>query len=221
MMPPMPHPLWPLDDLRLRTADLELRLPSEAELPAFAGVARAGIHPPDEMPFGIPWTDRPSPAFERSFYQFHMGARARWSPADWTLMLGVWVAGEPAGFQDLGARDFAILRTVETGSWLGRRFQGRGTGKLMRQAVLGLAFDNLGAEVAVSGALLDNVASTRVSLGIGYEPNGLDRLAPQGVARDHQRFRMTLAGWRARARPAVEVEGLEACLELFGLASPG
>jgi hypothetical protein len=33
-----------------------------------------------------------------------------------------------------------------------------------------------------------------------------------------QRYRLTREGWRSRPRPKVEVEGLEACLELFGVA---
>lgn len=221
-MPPMPHPLWPLYDLRLRTSDpragnLELRVPLEAELPAFSAVASRGIHPADEMPFRIPWTTMPSPERERSSYQFWMSTRAGWTATDWTLTLGVWVDGEPAGFQDLRGHEFVVYRTVGTGSWLGQGFQGRGVGKLMRQAVLALAFNHLGAEVAETEAFIDNPASNRVSLGVGYQPNGFGRLAPGGVARDTQRFRLTLADWRARPRPQVTVEGLEASLELFGL----
>jgi hypothetical protein len=125
--------------------------------------------------------------------------------------LGVWVAAEPAGFQDL------FGRTVRSGSWLGQRFQGKGVGKLMRQAVLVLAFDHLGAEVAESEAFIDNPASNKVSLAVGYQPNGFGRLAPDGVPRDTQRFRMTIADWRARPRPEVTVEGLTECLPLFGL----
>ncbi|HJW21363.1 MAG TPA: GNAT family protein [Candidatus Limnocylindrales bacterium] len=215
------HDIWPLYNLRLRTGELTLRVPTEAELPAFVAVADAGIHPPEEMPFGIAWTDLPSPERERSSYQWWMRARADWSVDDWFLTLGVWVDGRPAGFQDLRAKDFRILRTVGTGSWLGRSFQGRGVGKLMRQAVLGLAFDHLGAEVAVSGAFIDNPASNRVSLGIGYEPDGTTRAAPRGVPREQQRFRMTLAGWRARPRPEVVVEGLASCLEMFGVPAGG
>jgi RimJ/RimL family protein N-acetyltransferase len=208
--------IWPLFGLRLRTGGLELRLPTEAELPAFVTVADAGIHPPDQMPFGIAWTDLPSPARDRSSYQWWMRARASWSVDDWFLTLGVWVDGEPAGFQDLRAHNFAVLRTVGTGSWLGRAFQGRGLGKLMRQAVLALAFDHLGAEAAESKAFLDNPASTGVSLAVGYEPNGIARSAPRGVAREQQRFRMTLEQWRARPRAEVVVEGLDACLDMFG-----
>jgi RimJ/RimL family protein N-acetyltransferase len=217
MMPGMPHPLWPLYDLRLRTVDLELRLPAEDELPAFMAVADAGIHPPDEMPFGIAWTDQPSPARERASYQWWMSTRSAWTASDWVLALGAWVAGEPAGFQDLRAHEFATYRTVGTGSWLGRSFQGRGIGKLMRQAILTLAFDHLGAEIAESEAFIDNPASNRVSVAVGYQPNGFGRLAPRGAARETQRFRMTLADWRARPRPEVVVEGLAGARDLFGL----
>jgi len=214
----MTHPVWPLFDLRLRTANLELRLPTEPEIVDLIGVAKAGIHPADEMPFGVAWTDLSSPAFERSAFQFQLLQRATWRPDDWTLNLAVWVDGEPAGFQDLSAREFATMRTVFTGSWLGRRFQGLGTGKLMRQAVLALAFDHLGAEIATSEALVTNPASARVSLGIGYEPNGAGRLAPRGSPVDTHRFRMTLEAWRARPRPEVTVEGLDGCRALFGAA---
>jgi RimJ/RimL family protein N-acetyltransferase len=89
----------------------------------------------------------------------------------------------------------------------------------MRQAVLALAFDHLGAEVAESEAFLDNPASNRVSLALGYEPNGFGRLAPRGVARETQRFRLTADGWRSRPRPPVTVDGLDGCLGLFGLPS--
>jgi len=217
MMPRVTHPLWPLLDLRLATGDLVLRIPGEAELPAFAAVAAAGIHPPGEMPFGIPWTDQPAPQRERDSYRWWMSARANWSVESWTLTLGVWVAGEPAGFQDLIGRDFLKLRTVRTGSWLGSGFQGRGLGKLMRQTVLTLAFDHLGAEVAESEAFIDNPASNKVSLGVGYQPNGYGRLAPHGTPRETQRFRMTLSDWRARPRPNVTVEGLQDSLVLFGM----
>lgn len=224
-MPPMPHPLWPLYDLRIRTSapragDLILRVPLEAELPAFVALASLGVHPPEEMPFSIPWTDMPSPAREHASYQFYMSTRAGWTVDEWLLTLGVWANGEPAGFQDLRAHEFPRYRTVGTGSWLGQGFQGRGIGKLMRQAALALAFDHLGAEVAETEAFLDNPASNKVSLGVGYEPNGIGRLAQRGVARDTQRFRMTVAGWRARTRPPVIVEGLKSSLELFGLPSP-
>ena len=38
------------------------------------------------------------------------------------------------GTQKLGARDFAITREVDTGSWIGLRHQGQGIGTEMRAA---------------------------------------------------------------------------------------
>jgi RimJ/RimL family protein N-acetyltransferase len=146
-----------------------------------------------------------------------MGSRGRWSVDDWTLTLAVWEHGLPVGFQDVRAEHFRVYRTVHTGSWLGLPFQNRGIGKLMRQAALALAFDHLGARFAETSAFVDNQASNRVSLGVGYEPNGFGELAPHGVPRETQKFRMTLEGWRARPRPEVIVEGLDACRVLFGL----
>jgi RimJ/RimL family protein N-acetyltransferase len=211
------HPAWPLFDLRLRTGNLELRLPTQDELVELLELAKAGIHPPEEMPFGFAWTDQPSPEFDRNFFQFHLGQVSSWRPSEWSLPLGVWVEGEIAGIQEVSATNFAVLRTILTGSWLGQAFQGRGTGKLMRQAMLALAFDHLDAEVAESAGFFDNPASMGVSRSIGYRENGIGRLAPRGVARDTQRFRMTRDDWRARPRPEVVVEGLGPCLELFGV----
>ena len=216
-MPGVTHPLWPLFDLRLTTGDLELRIPREEELPAFAEIAERGIHPPDEMPFGIAWTAVPSKQRNLDSFRWWTSAKATFAPEHWTLTFGVWERGVPLGFQDLRGDSFQATRTVSTGSWLGREFQGRGVGKMMRQAVLALAFDHLGAEVAETEAFIDNPASNKVSLAIGYQPNGFGRLSPQGTPRETQRFRMTLDDWRGRPRPEVLVEGLEACLELFGL----
>ncbi|HSS36732.1 MAG TPA: GNAT family protein [Patescibacteria group bacterium] len=215
----MSHPLWPLYDLRLRTDRLELFLPDETQLIDLCRLARSGIHPPDEMPFAIPWSRKPSPRFEREFIQFHWGARAAWSPQDWVLELAVSLDGRIVGAQGLVARDFAVMRAVATGSWLGSAYQRQGIGTEMRAAVLALAFDRLGAEIAETEAFVDNPASAGVSRALGYLPNGTGRLAPDGFRRETERFRMTVAEWRTRPRSTVSVEGLDACLELFGVAS--
>ena len=216
-----PHPTtleaaWPIFGLRIRSENLVLRLPRDEEIPALIDLARGGIHPPDEMPFGIAWSVLPSPEFERGSVQHHWLMRATWTPDDWTLNLMVESDGLPIGAQTLDGKGFPLFRTVGTGSWLSRDWQGRGLGKEMRQAVLAFAFDGLGARVAESEAFLDNVASSGVSRSIGYEDNGRGALAAQGLARETQRFRMTVDGWRARPRPPVEIEGLEACREMFG-----
>jgi RimJ/RimL family protein N-acetyltransferase len=207
---------WPLFGLRLRTERLVLRSPTDAELPGLMALARAGIHPPDEMPFGVAWSILPSPDFERGFLQHYWQIRATWSTDHWFLNFMVEWDGTPIGAQSIDAEAFAIHRTIGTGSWLGQPYQGRGFGREMRAAVLGFAFDGLGARVAESEAFLDNAASNAVSRSLGYEDNGFGSLAPQGVARVTQRFRMTADGWRSRPRPPLGIEGLDACLDMFG-----
>jgi RimJ/RimL family protein N-acetyltransferase len=212
----MTHPVWPLYDLRLRTSRLELRLPGDDEIGELCAVARAGIHPPGEMPFGVAWSTKPSPRFEREFSQWHWKQRADWTPEAWSLELAVFLEGRPIGSQSLLARQFATLHAVGTGSWLGLGQQGRGLGKEMRGAVLALAFDGLGAEVATTEAFLDNPASAGVSRSLGYLPNGTGSIAPEGVSRPTQRFRLTRDAWAARPRPLVAIVGLEGCREMFG-----
>ena len=207
---------WPLFRLRLRTERLVLRLPTDEDLVELLAVAKAGIHPPEEMPFGVAWTRRDGAAFDRGYLQHYWGTRAMFSPEDWTLNLMVEADGRPIGAQSIRATRFAIHRTVDTGSWLGQTFQGRGFGKEMRAAVLGFAFDGLGAAVAETSAFLDNGPSNGVSRALGYEENGFGSLAPEGIARVTQQFRMTAEGWRSRPRPALEIEGLDGIRELFG-----
>jgi RimJ/RimL family protein N-acetyltransferase len=211
---------WPLFGLRLRSEHLVLRMPTDDDLTALLRVAKAGIHPPDEMPFGVAWTSLEGPAFDRGFMQHYWLTRATFSPEAWVLNLLVELDGRPIGAQSIGAEEFPILRTVHTGSWLGLEHQGRGLGKEMRAAVLGFAFDGLGARVAETSAFLDNGPSNGVSRALGYDENGFGSLAPEGVARVSQKFRMTADGWRSRPRPAVAIEGLDGIRDLFGAPPP-
>ena len=70
---------------------------------------------------------------------------AAFSPESWELGLVAFHDGRPIGVQAVLAKAFAADRTVATGSWLGRAFQGQGLGTEMRAAVLTLAFAGLGA----------------------------------------------------------------------------
>jgi hypothetical protein len=69
--------LEPLYGLRVRTPRLELRLPTEAELVELYEVAAAGIHPPEEMPFGVAWTDDLT---KEAFLAYHHSTRETWTP---------------------------------------------------------------------------------------------------------------------------------------------
>ena len=207
---------WPLAGLRLRTPRLELRLPDDEELAGLAELAAAGVHPPEEMPFVVPWTDRPPKEQRLATLQYHWSARAALTPESWTLNLGVFEDDRLVGSQSLAARDFAVLRETNSGSWLGLPHQGRGIGTEMRAAVLELAFVGLGAEQAVSAAMAHNTASLRVSTKLGYADDGIARLAVRGRPAAERRLRLTRERWSAHRRTPVEISGLEPCLELLG-----
>jgi RimJ/RimL family protein N-acetyltransferase len=200
--------LW---SVRLRTPRLELRLPTEEELDAFYGVAAAGIHPPEEMPFAIAWTDS---LIEDAFKSFHRGTWGSWTPESWTCNFVTFLEGRPIGSQTIESRDFAGTKTVGTGSWLGRPHQGHGYGTEQRAAVLEFAFRGLGAETAISGAVFPNVASQRVSEKLGYRVTGISEVAPRGEPIEHYDYRLDRADWRCPID--VEIAGLEDALDLFG-----
>jgi RimJ/RimL family protein N-acetyltransferase len=207
--------LEPLHALRVRTPRLELRLGTRDELVALGHLAEQGIHPPEEMPFAIAWTDAVGkPGFLDGFVAYHESALADWSPADWTLNLLVWAEGELAGTQGLIGERFAERRRVHTGSWLGAAYQRRGLGTEMRAAVLELAFRGLGAEAAASSWLEGNDASRRVSEKLGYRVVGMEERSPRGIPVPTTAVELALAAWHTPVE--VELEGVEPCLPLFG-----
>ena len=64
--------LAPLFGLRLRTPRLELRLGTSDDVRALGRLAQLGIHPPDEMPFAVAWSDGiAEPGFEEEFAAYH------------------------------------------------------------------------------------------------------------------------------------------------------
>jgi len=208
---------WPLAGLRLRTPRLELRLASDSDLCALADLAAAGVHDPAVQPFTFPWTDVAPAERGRSVVTYHWSQRAAWKPDSWSLDLAVVRDGTVVGTQGVSARDFAILREVGTGSWLGREYHGLGIGTEMRAAVLHLAFAGLGAEYAISAAFADNPASQRISRKLGYADNGVERQVSRGRPATVQRFRLDRRAWEATHAIPVTIAGLERCRHMFGL----
>lgn len=202
--------LW---EIRVRTTRLELRLPTEDELVELFGVAEGGIHPPEEMPFLVPWTDD---LRLDAFMEFHQATWAAWRPEKWSLNLITFLDGKAIGSQGIEAEDFAARREVVTGSWLGAAHQNRGLGTEQRAAVLELGFAGLEAEVALSGSHVHNVASQRVSAKLGYRQTGSHTVAPRGEPVEHYDYRLERGEWRCPIK--VEITGLAPALPLFGAA---
>jgi RimJ/RimL family protein N-acetyltransferase len=213
----MGNPYWPLFDLRVRTPRLEIRLPTDEDCLQLIEVIDGGIHDPASTPFLNPFTDTPPPQRRRDSLQWWWSRRATWSADDWCFTGAVSVDGVLVGVQDLMATSFVALRTVKTGSWLGRPFQGQGLGKEMRAAILHLAFAGLGAVEAYSGAFHDNEASLATSRSLGYVENGLELELRRGVPDRILKMKLDRTSWMAQRRDDIDIEGLDGCLEMFGL----
>lgn len=215
--------LWPLYSLKIRTGDLEMRFADEDALAELATLALEDIHDPATMPFSVPWSDVPPAARARSVLQWNWKVRSEWDPSSWHLPLLAAHDRCIVGTQGVSASKFATTRCIETGSWLGRRHQGRGIGTAMRRAVLHLAFAGLGAEVARSGAFSDNLTSLRVSEKLGYLPDGTETVERRGKVATLIRLVLTRARWEELSPgwPGVTIEGLEPALWMFGVGSEG
>jgi RimJ/RimL family protein N-acetyltransferase len=216
------HPYWPLLDLRLSVADLELRPMTEADLLPLADLL------PDDVELDPDATRYPglSEAANRRVisFQHYWNSYGSWRPERWKLAFCVRAGGELVGVQELEAEDFPLLRTVDSASHLVPAVRGRGIGQQMRRAVLALAFGPLRAQAAISSAWHDNYASLAVSRALGYRPNGesLHRRDDGVDTMVHLRLRRTdwLAGAGAPTGTGdVEIDGVEPCLPYFGLAA--
>lgn len=214
--------LWPPFGLLIETPRLRLRLPREDELPALARAAR-DIADPDGPRLQMPWMYGDSPDMERRLLQRYWRALAHWKPATWHLPLAVFLGAEPIGMQDLWAEEFALRRSVGTGLWITRAWQGCGYGTEARAAVLDLAFGHLDAIEALTEHIEGNRASERVSRKLGYVPNGQHAVHRDDTGRvSEYQLRLDRSVWKGRARhDRIIVTGLGPCLPMLGLADYG
>lgn len=208
--------IWPPFALRVQTEDLVLTTLREADVPELVELVLEGIHDPAHMPFLFPWTDAPREELPANYVRYVGRLLASQSAASLSLQLVVRRAGEVVGIQALEGEDVGVVRSLETGSWLGRRFHGQGIGTRMRQAVCALAFDHLGAERVTSFAFIDNPSSLAVSRKVGYQPNGRRWVARRGEAAEQEAFVLRPATF-VRGAP-VEVSGAQALRTFLGVS---
>ena len=137
-------------------------------------------------------------------------------PDDWEIEFTVALDGTAIGVQGLRAKNFRVVKGVETGSWIRLDRQGAGIGTEMRTAVLMFAFDSLGAVRAESAAFVDNPKSRNVSAKLGYRPNGRQwkQRRPDEVAESEQLLctpeSFVRPGWK------LQVSGLDECRSWLG-----
>ena len=214
-MDPRVAEIFPPLGVRVTCGPLELRGIGDTEMLALLDVVQDGIHDPDRMPFFFPWTDAPASEMPLSYLQWWTRGLATWSREAWSLDLCALWEGEVVGVQGVATQDFLTFRYGETGSWLGRRFQGRGIGTAARQALCALLFDHLDFEFITSAAFTDNPASLRVSEKLGYRDNGISWSKPRGTRAVTLRL-LLLPEDFVRGEP-ITVEGIEPLRRFIGL----
>jgi RimJ/RimL family protein N-acetyltransferase len=209
--------LFPPLGLRVVAGPLELRGLTDDLITELCATAEAGIHDPGAMPFYFPWSAAPAGQLSRNTAAYHWGKRATFSPEDFSLDLAVVLDGRVIGAQGVAAKHFPVTRTGETGSWLGREFQGRGLGTTMRRAICALLFDHLGFEEITSAAFVDNPASLAVSRKVGFRPTCVSRIKRrEGELALNQGLVLTPEDFD-RGDVAIEVTGAEQVRAFIGL----
>ncbi|KRE94704.1 GCN5 family acetyltransferase [Nocardioides sp. Soil774] len=213
--------LFPPLGLRVVAGPLELRGLTDELIVELCDLAERGIHDPDAMPFYFPWTAAPAGQLSRNTAAYHWGKRSTFSADDFCLDLAVLLDGRVIGCQGVAAQHFPVTRTGETGSWLGRAFQGRGLGTAMRRAMCALLFDHLGFEEITSAAFVDNPASLGVSRKVGYQPTAVRRIKRrEGELALNQGLVLTPETF-VRDDLAIEVTGADAVRAFIGLDATG
>ena len=205
----------PLLALRITAGPVELRGITDELLGPIADLA-LDIHDPDFMPFFSSWSLSPPADMPRVVAQYYWGLRASFSPAKWNADFAVFYDGELVGCQGFSTSDYLILRSGETGSWLGRRFQGKGIGTAMRQVICAFLIDHVDAKHITSAAFADNPASLAVSRKTGYTDNGSEPFNRMGKPATLRRIALDPANL-IRHKHELAVEGLPEFRESIGL----
>lgn len=161
-----PELKYPPFGLKLSDDFVTLKIVEDSDLAFMCAVTEEDIFEPN-CPWVFPWVQENS-----GTAQFHWGLRANNKASNWTLSFAAYVAGEYVGTIDMRAVNFAEKRTIETGSYVLRKFQGQGIGKRMRTLVAGYAFEHLGARELRTAWHPLNLASAGVSKALGYQVVG-------------------------------------------------
>lgn len=212
--------LYPPLNVKVITPRLELHGATDSLLAELLPVVRAGVAGPPPGPFDDPMSlYEDNPVREWKWLQAIWRGRGTVRPDAWRLYFVVMLGGKAVGMQDLVGVNFDTFRTVSSFSWLAPSARGQGLGKEMRAAILHLAFAGFGAAEATSDAFFDNVASNRVSEGLGYQPDGQDWATRRGESAVLNRWRLGREAWERGRRSDIELIGVEACKPVLQIKS--
>ncbi|WP_420899070.1 GNAT family N-acetyltransferase [Brevibacterium luteolum] len=203
----------------MRCGDLELTPVRDSDIPALIDAASDGVRIPGTQPFLHAWDEQELPTMARGIAQWQWTARANARRSAWTIEFAVRRAGKIQGIQSVTGENYPVTRSITTTSWLGRPYQGRGTGTLMRAAIAAAFFDEFDAAELLSCVIGENPASAGVSSSLGYTFNGTRRIrTADGSAAVETSMRLT-AEALIRPAPPVVVDGASEFRAWLGLSS--
>lgn len=210
--------IWPLFGLGVSGPRLSLRYLTDDLGARLAELAAHGIHDPATMPFSEPWTDVAPPELQRNSLRYFWRCRAETTTESWHLNMAVTEHGDVVGVCAIDAQHFVSTRTATTGSWLGRRYQGRGLGREMRQMALHLVFAGLDGRCARTRAWHDNVASLGVTRSLPYTEDGATTEKRRDTEDTMLSFSMTREQWETVQRNDFDTSGLKEAREFLEIA---
>ena len=207
--------------LQITAGVVTLRAVPWADLESYARLVSDGLFAPGEVPTIGPWYDPDDLVTSgRRLVGYHLSRWANLTSNDWALDFGIYVDQVLIGRQVMETEEFLRTGAVTTGSFLTPKERGHGYGKQARAAILHLAFDVLGAQLATTAALPNNGASRGVSIALGYSEVGLKTVMNGGRPYEVERFRLERDRWEKSDLPwPVATVGADPLKRLLGIAT--
>jgi RimJ/RimL family protein N-acetyltransferase len=186
-------------------------------------VAESGICD-DASVLGLWYDNNDLPASARRMVGYHMNSWVEGDADTWRLPLGVYIDTDggpvPIGVQGLTATEFSGSRIVVSGSWLFREWRGQGLGVKARQAIIHVAFAEIGAAEVCSQALPSNGASLGVSRSCGYEITGTKAVVEGGEEKALVTMSLSREAYVSQVRSGISSSGFDRWRQDVGLLRP-
>jgi hypothetical protein len=81
--------IWPPSAVSITEHNLTLSVVTDSDLPGLVDLALSGIHPPDVMPFVIPWSTADPDVLPGNMVRYFSSVRAEFRPEKFDLIFAV------------------------------------------------------------------------------------------------------------------------------------
>lgn len=159
---------WPTDGIIHTEGNVTLKWIDDGLLGELADLAAEGIFPRPYPSYAFGWAKGDAETVRRNVIEYQRGVRTTCGPEEWRLECAVIVDKRPVGVVGIGASEWQKRKAAVSGSWLGRRYQGRGIGFTAARGLLRVYFNEFHGGEARRVVYPENAASLRVGEKLGY-----------------------------------------------------